>query len=309
MHSGLDFLTCSFLRTDGLYRASVQKDGTVENDKADLYDQAFVLFAFAAAARAQPDNPAFPDRAASLLAHLDLLYTHPLGGFLETDDRVGLRSNPQMHLLEALLEWTELAPASAIGQLCASHARRIVALALDRLIDDRTGAIGEFFDNQWRFSAGLEGALREPGHQFEWAYLLDRANQLLDIDSAIAVGRLYGFGIRYGLDEGRVIFSVDGSGATVDGGSRLWAQTELLRTAIILSRTAPENTAAQCRAQAIKSGEWLRRFLDVPLAGSWRDRVTPEGEFIAGEPAPASSFYHIVTAFAALLDSKGGDDD
>jgi mannose-6-phosphate isomerase len=43
----------------------------------------------------------------------------------------------------------------------------------------------------------------------------------------------------------------------------------------------------------------LRRFLDVPVAGTWRDRLLPDGAFVE-EAAPASSLYHIVSAIAAL---------
>jgi mannose-6-phosphate isomerase len=41
------------------------------------------------------------------------------------------------------------------------------------------------------------------------------------------------------------------------------------------------------------------RYFATPTAGLWYDRLNAEGVFHTG-PAPASSFYHIVAAIAAL---------
>jgi len=48
-------------------------------------------------------------------------------------------------------------------------------------------------------------------------------------------------------------------------------------------------------AQAAKSPQGLMLYLDTPLRGVWRDKFHPSGAFTR-EPAPASSFYHIVCA-------------
>jgi mannose-6-phosphate isomerase len=49
----------------------------------------------------------------------------------------------------------------------------------------------------------------------------------------------------------------------------------------------------------VQSGQALLRYLDTPVAGLWRDRMQLDGSFV-DEPAPASSFYHIVCAIAEL---------
>jgi mannose-6-phosphate isomerase len=51
-----------------------------------------------------------------------------------------------MHLLEAALSWTAISDEPAWAAL----ADEIVALALDRLIDRRTGALLETFDENWQ---------------------------------------------------------------------------------------------------------------------------------------------------------------
>ena len=50
---GLEALERHFRRPDGLYRTLVRSDGSAKDERALLYDQAFVLLAFAAAARIQ----------------------------------------------------------------------------------------------------------------------------------------------------------------------------------------------------------------------------------------------------------------
>jgi len=47
-------------------------------------------------------------------------------------------------------------------------------LALSHLIDPATGMLHESFDNSWKPTRDAAGRLVEPGHQFEWAFLLMR---------------------------------------------------------------------------------------------------------------------------------------
>ncbi|EQB04485.1 hypothetical protein L288_13930 [Sphingobium quisquiliarum P25] len=285
MRAGLAFLD-AYRRPDGLYRAAVARDGTVVEDTADLYDQAFVLFALAAAQRAFPDEPGHEEQAIRLLSLLIQHYAHPKGGFIEIDGRTGLRSNPHMHMLEAMIAWTELSPGSIMERIAGG----LTALALDRMIDGSTGSVGEYFDAEWRPQCDDSGCIREPGHQFEWAFLLSEAERLLGFDTQLVSASLYQFGRRWGVCDGRVLFSVDPSGRSIDASSRLWAQTERLRTAIV----------RQCEDDAIESFECIRAFLNVRTPGLWHDRMTAGGEWVL-EAAPASSLYHIMTGFTALI--------
>ena len=47
------------------------------------------------------------------------------------------------------------------------------------------------------------------------------------------------------------------------------------------------------------AGQGLWKYLETDVPGLWRDRMNPDGSFIE-EPAPASSFYHIVGAILDL---------
>jgi mannose/cellobiose epimerase-like protein (N-acyl-D-glucosamine 2-epimerase family) len=148
----------------------------------------------------------------------------------------------------------------------------------------------------------VDGRIVEPGHQFEWAWLLERWARLRDrIDAHQAAVRLFEIGAQHGVDRKRGVavdqllddFSIHRSNA------RLWPQTERIKAASILLETAEGAQAAMYRDELIQGIAGLNLYLDTPLAGLWRDKLTADGTFIA-EPAPASSFYHIVCAIAEL---------
>lgn len=297
---GLSFLMRHYQRADGLYRGLVAPDGSPLDETADLYDQAFVLFALAHAYVAGIGSIEHVAAACALQAELEAQRAHPVVGFEEATPRVlPLRSNPHMHLLEAQLAWV----AAGVDVPFEGVARAIVHLGATKLLDPLTGAIGEYYDGDWRFAEGSPGAVREPGHQFEWAYLFRRASDLLGVDHDVAADRLYTFGTRFGIvpDRRVAIFAVDAAGTPTDSRARLWAQTERLRTALVFALSASDTAARETfAADAREAFEAIKAYLDVPVAGLWRDQWLADGAFLE-EPAPASSFYHILSAFEVLL--------
>jgi len=290
---GLDFLP-RYKRADGLYRVSVDSDGSPVVDTYDLYDQAFVIFALAAAYRALGRPLSLKNEALNLLESLDGLLKHPVCGYDEAKPRVlPLRSNPHMHLLEAVLAWVDAGERDVF----LSHAEDLVGLALKYLIDPETGAVGEFYSADWAFASGASGASREPGHQFEWAYLLDLAGRHLGQDFSQASMRLEKFGSSHGIVNERAVFGLDATGKVTDPSYRLWAQSEWLRTMLTL---APR-IGQRAMIDALSAFESLRGFLDPAPPGLWRERTASDGSWI-DEPSPASSLYHIMTGMVALIE-------
>ena len=285
----------------GFFRASVDVQGVPASDTVDIYDQAFVIFALAAAYGVLDRPNTLRIEAHTLLANMHSRLSHPAVGFEETEKRsLPLRSNPHMHLLEAMLAWVDLGHEG----LFATTARAIVDLALTRLIDPSTGAIGEFYDGDWAFNP-VDGHIREPGHQFEWAYLLDACMVRLGEDHRRSVRRLADFGNKFGVRDGRVLFSVDARGKVIDGRARLWATTERLRTMIVLG-TANDGPLTPVQAEAalaaaVQSADVLSAFVTVPVAGLWTDWMDENGGLVI-EPVPASSLYHIVTGLVPLIE-------
>lgn len=281
---GLDFLETAHRRPDGLYGPLSPDDAAAP---ARLYDQAFVLLALASAHHAG-HAPRAKGRAEQLLAEVDRQMAHSAGGFRESVG-AGYQSNPHMHLLEAALAWIEAGEDGVWRAL----AEAIVELALTRLIDGGTGAVREHFEADWSGGQGVE-----PGHQFEWAALLERWSRLARRPELLATVRsLFAVGAT-GVDRPRGVV-VDQLGEAFDidqTRARLWPQTERLKAACGLFRATGE---AGYRRHILLAAGALKAYLDVPTPGLWRDKLGADGVF-AVEPAPASSLYHIVGAILDL---------
>ena len=135
------------------------------------YDQAFVLLA-AAELHRYDGAGAWDAKASVLLGRIQALRRDAAGGFSEEDGR--FLSNPHMHLFEACLGWME----ADGGGLWSGLADEIAGLPLDQFFDAGKGVLREVFDARWSPVAGEAGDSVEPGHQFEWAWLLERWSRL-----------------------------------------------------------------------------------------------------------------------------------
>jgi len=293
---GLARFEATNLRPDGLYRTLVSTSGEVLDDTASLYDQAFVLLATATAAAAGID----PDRqvrtAERVVGGLGAMRL-PQGGWREVAGQP-FQANAHMHLLEAALAWEALAPEGP-GR---SMADEIVGLARTHFIDDQGGFLREFFEEDWRPAKGEAGRLVEPGHQFEWAWLLTRWGRLRGDPWAAQAGqRLFASG-EQGLDgeRGVAIDELDDALALRSGRARLWPQTEWLKAALILAESAE---GSERERFLVSAGQALRGLnLYLKPAGLWRDKLSADGLF-EDEPAPASSLYHIMAAGQQLRET------
>jgi mannose/cellobiose epimerase-like protein (N-acyl-D-glucosamine 2-epimerase family) len=286
---GLDYFFKHYRRPDGLFRTLVAPDGTALDDSALLYDQAFVLLALAASHRILGPRPALVQAASSLRVALNEQLKGPGPGFRSgVPAAMPLLANPHMHLLEAALSWTAISDEPAWAAL----ADEIVTLALDRLIDGRTGALFETFDENW-LPLAKRGV--EPGHQFEWAWLLLCWNRA-DARVRNAAIRLVEIGETHGVRQGVAINALLEDFSVHEGHARLWQQTERLKAAALLATMTREPRYWSMTEQAVAV---LRRYLETGVPGLWYDRLTADGQFVQ-ERSPASSFYHIVCAIGAL---------
>ena len=293
---GLARFAVTSRRDDGLYRTRVSGTGAVLDETASLYDQAFVLLAAATAVEAGVDVERSRRTAAAVQAALATLAL-PQGGWREPAGPE-FQANAHMHLLEAALAWETLEPDGPWARM----ADVIVGLARARFIDEGDGFLREFFGPDWRPADGEAGRLVEPGHQFEWAWLLTRWGRRRGDPWALeAARRLFAAGER-GLDalRGVAIDELDENLRPRSTRARLWPQTEWLKAALILAEEA-EGEARQRMidsAGAAFGGLWLYLTPD----GLWRDKLGPDGVF-EPEPAPASSLYHIVAAYRQLRET------
>ena len=294
---GLDFYLSAYRRPDGLFRTLVGPKGESLDETADLYDQAFALFALAAVAKVLPER-AEEVRAIAVQVR-DKLFAerkHPVAGFHQTNPPTApLQSNPHMHLFEAMLAWTAIDEDPVWRAL----ADEIAQLALDKFIHAESGQIREFFDLDWNPAPGVDGRICEPGHQFEWGWLLLRWGQLAErADATLAALRMIDAAEAHGTDPARgvAINALLDDFSVHDASARLWPQTERIKAAALAAEIIGDSKYWDMAAAA---AEGLLAYLRTPVPGLWRDKYQPDETFVE-EPAPASSFYHIVLAIAEL---------
>ena len=266
---------------------SATRDGTVVDATRDLYGHAFVLLALANAA-ATLAEPVFLDLADETLDFLDGHMASPAGGYTEAWPSVvrPRRQNPHMHLFEALLALHEASPER--GYL--ARAASLLDLAEACFFLGRNPVLVEFFF--FFFVTGYTVIYTfEPGHHFEWVWLLDRFSRLGGRTTERLAAALLQVALDHGLGPfGLVLDEVSESGTAISAATRLWPQTEAAKamgTGVARSMSAPAT-------DHFLNG-LTERFLVPAVAGSWIDQLDEAG-VARSLFAPASSLYHIVCA-------------
>ncbi len=273
--------------------------GVVVDPTADLYDHAFVLFGLAWHHAATGD-PSALEWAHRTLDFVEAHLRHPSGeGFLHARPAEGPRlQNPHMHLLEAALALWETSRDARFARL----AFEVVTLFETRFFDRRTGTLGERFTEDLRRAPGDDGRLVEPGHMFEWAWILANYHRSFGAPVTDTVRRLVAFAERHGVDPvtQATLCTVRDDGTALDASSRTWPNTERIKGHLglfLLDGTDP--TAPVARATQFL----LDRYLSP--RGMWRDHFDRDGTCVA-ELVPASTLYHVFLAISELLRHEDG---
>lgn len=294
----MDLLLRAARRSDGFFVHQLDATGAPTDHRADLYDQAFILFALGTAGRALGRTDWF-DAAEALLDRIEDQWTHPDGGFREGEVTLPLprRQNPHMHLLEAFLALWQ----GSDRQRFADAALSIATLARDRLMDPTSGALLEYFTDDLQPAGGIQGRIAEPGHCFEWAWLFERLAEMGWSDGWEISDRLVEFARPYGIDRDRgvAVNEVLTDGSVHDPIARLWPQTERLKAAVARHRRLGRATEL---TEATNAAIGLRQYLQVGVSGLWRDKLDEHGNWIE-EMAPGSSLYHISCAYQELIEA------
>ena len=216
------------------------------------------------------------------------------GGFREAaPDKLPRRQNPHMHLLEAML-----ALHGATGDTrYLSRARQLFELFQSRFFDPASGTLGEFFTAAWQPAPGQNGTLVEPGHHFEWVWLLEQFGRASGDDVSAEQAALYRFAETYGVDsaDGLAFDGVLRDGSMHDDNKRLWVQTEAIKAQVV--RAEQGHASATTRLESLLEGlfgNYLRGN------GTWQDHIRRDRSGFASH-APASSFYHLFLAICEVL--------
>lgn len=270
-------------------------DFQVIDTKQDLYDHAFFLLAYAWCYRAFGDA-AYLAAANALTEHLDQRFGSIHGGWTEGDYAYAQRrQNPHMHLFEAMMALYE---ASGDSQWLA-RAGELFALFQTRFFDPTRGVLFEFFEEDWRLKHAPERAPVEPGHMFEWVWLLDRYHRLTGHPVEAYTEALYSQGLEIGqTPSGLVLDEVLPDGTPLKPTKRCWGLTELIKASLVRARTG--DPAAE--TEAVRAIDNLfRYYLCARTPGAYVDQRGASDEVVL-DKAPASTLYHLVVLVAEVAD-------
>ena len=278
---------------DGGWARRLARDGVIIDSTPDLYDISFVIFALAWRYRISPDAHVLA------LAHETLDYIQqkmraPHGGFWHALPPQGARvQNPHMHLVEACH-----AAFEATGERrFLEQADEVVGLLCTKFFDGVT--VGEFFNEDWTRQKSEAGRPLEPGHQFEWAWILSTHQRLKGGDLGREILALADFAERFGVDPvTQVVFDgVSPEGEVINATSRSWPNTERIKAWVALSHKAELQPMERINGSI---DLLFHRYFGASRPGLWIDRFDGYGVPMVSA-IPASILYHIFLAFAEVL--------
>lgn len=282
----------------------LDQSGAVIDPSRDAYDHAFALFGLGWYHRVSGDPRALL-AIRQTLSFMERALRAGNGGWIESDQSFAKRrQNPHMHWFEATMalyettgERPHLARASEQFALFSSH-----------FFDPDNAVVLEYFDHDWRPLTEAEGQRVEPGHMAEWVWLLREFQRLTGKPIDDYANALFERVLEIGFDQsGRfLVDELTPSGVCSKPTRRLWPQTELLRAAVAQHR-ANGDPAALALAEKVLNAIF-DDYLGGCIKGGWRDQFSLDGAPLA-DRMPASSFYHLLCAFSAVIDLYGDRGD
>jgi mannose/cellobiose epimerase-like protein (N-acyl-D-glucosamine 2-epimerase family) len=196
-----------------------------------------------------------------------------------------------------LLEGCLATYATTGATLFKTYAERIISLFGSRLFDVATGTLAEYFDDDWRRLMSPGACVIEPGHHYEWVWLLCWASQCVP-NADEHVEALFHFAELLGCDPetGLVYDQVLTDGSVALASHRLWPNTEALKAH--LARFEVAGTLDQERVRRILRNLFAY-YLGSPTPGTWIDQLDA-GRRPCVNKIPASTMYHVHLAIAEL---------
>lgn len=284
-----DALTGRCRRADGLLGKVFDLSSTsLADDTFCLYDTAFALLAMASATPVLGSGIT-TQAIDEVLAAMEREVAREEGGYIEEAVSAPTRlQNPHMHLFESLL---------AIGENGNNAAASAMRARLLPFIQET------FFDNELAIVHERRGGdhplLFEPGHSFEWVWLLWWAGESVGADESFAA-RLYERAFGALTDDQVASLEVALDESEADASCRSWSQAEMLK-AHLCRALSTDGEAREvylqraCRTARMMHDLWLAPAVD----GGWHDHLSPERRLLSPN-MPASSGYHLFGAIDFL---------
>ncbi len=291
----------------GGWKFALGHRGPLPSETRQLYAHAFVLLACWSQFRSCGDEHALV-LARETVSFLNERFRAPDQGFvtaLDEDmrDTGALRQqNPHMHLFEACLFLFEETREEVFGEV----ANAVLGPFLKAFIDRETFTLVEHFDEDWSPNAEL-GSVREPGHHFEWVWLIHRwlrlarerefptrADQLEEV-----ADRFLAWALARGTDRefGGVFDEVGPEGKVLKETKRIWPVCEAVKALRFASAVRGGLADLDREAEALGCLFW-DHYLHA-TDGTWAevlDRdLTPRTNYL-----PSTTLYHIVMMIREL---------
>jgi mannose-6-phosphate isomerase len=265
---------------------SIDPQGAPLDQRKDLYTHAFILFACAH----YWDKVREPLVESVLNAALEVVARRfAMGdGLYEASlnrDWSSLNSgplqNPLMHLAEAFLATLSVredaAVQSALVELCTAMQERFIDPQHAVLMEKPLGAVDNWF---------------EPGHQFEWYFLVQSSPLLRGSKLHTSLERAFAFTEQRGVDQqtGAVRAMLELNDRPRDATQRIWAQAEYLRA---LTLRPGSEASVERQLQALQ-----QRFVH---AGGWYECRDEQGQ-VSRKDMPSTTPYHLATCYRGLAE-------
>ncbi|MCE0992741.1 AGE family epimerase/isomerase [Pseudomonas sp. DCB_CB] len=261
---------------------SIDAQGKPLDRRKDLYTHAFIVFACAhywgkvRESLVESTLNAALDIIDQQFARDDGLYEACLGEDW-ADLGSGPLQNPQMHLAEAFLQVLAVRGdehvRQSLLQLCQALEAHFIEPAHGLMLEKPHGAVDNWF---------------EPGHQFEWFYLLHTSPLLRDTPLHASIDRAFGFAEQFGVKDAAVLAMLNVDGRVLDASQRIWAQAEYLR-----ALTLREGSEAKLAGQL---GALSARFL---RDAGWYECRGVDG-VVSRDDMPSTTPYHLATCLEGL---------
>ncbi|RDL43689.1 phosphoheptose isomerase [Marinomonas piezotolerans] len=278
---------------DGRWIFSLNDDLSIKDTQSDAYALAFVLLAFSHYYRLTRNNEAL--RYIELThAFIEQHMRHPKGGVFESYpcEVKQRRQNPHMHLLEgyvaAYQATNDTKYIANIIELCD--------LAHNAFVDTKSKTLREFFQDDFALDAN-DGTLVEPGHHFEWVWLLYQTHTITRREQDLKLAEeLWLTAIEHGLAEnGGVYNSISGDTLQpIDSEKRIWPITEYLKACCVMALPAAEKNVRLEEALSFIRNHY---FIDD---GRWIEYLDGHNNS-KGYPLPGTTGYHIFLGLAEVL--------
>ncbi|KAA0967669.1 AGE family epimerase/isomerase [Pseudomonas sp. ANT_H12B] len=267
---------------------SIDPQGAALDQRKDLYTHAFILFACAH----YWDKVREPQVESALNAALEVIakrFATGDGLYEASLDRdwsslnSGPLQNPLMHLAEAFLATLsvreDVAVQAALVALCTAMQKRFIDPQHSVLMEKPLGAVDNWF---------------EPGHQFEWYFLLQSSPLLRGSTLHNSLERAFELTEQLGVDQQsgavRAMLDLEPGNQPRDATQRIWAQAEYLRA---LTLRPGSEAAVLHQLQALQ-----QRSLH---AGGWYECRDENGE-VTRRDMPSTTPYHLATCYRGLAD-------